>query len=279
MEKVVPKISILLPIFNAENYLKEALESILNQSFNNWELVAVNDSSTDRSLEILKHYQTKDKRISFFSVRKQNSLADVLNLGLEKCVGKYIIRMDADDIMLSNRLSLQFEFMEQHPEVVVCGGQIQFIDSKGIEIGFRSYALDDDRLRKTFFLFSPFAHPATIIRKESLEKVGGYENNLQKVEDIMLWFKLAKVGKFANIPQTVLKYRITDNSQSLSNKYEHYLLTYKLRKQVIKKGIYKASIYQKIQMEIQKYVAYMSQFLPSNWFMKFFEFGRKILSK
>lgn len=270
------KISVILPVHNGEKYVYEAVQSILNQSFKDFELLVINDASTDNTLSIIESFS--DSRLKLINIDKQTSLADVLNIGISQSICKYIARMDADDISEPSRLLLQYEFMEQNPDVVVSGGNITLIDAKGVIIGNRKYKLKDSDLRKNIFIFSPFAHPATIIRKEALLKVNGYTKGLSKVEDIDLWFRISKEGMFANINEYILKYRVLNTSQSLSNVRDHFKLTYNLRKKIINEGIYKIDLRQYILLEIQNIIVNISKILPDTWFMKLFEIGRKILN-
>ncbi len=271
------KISIIIPVHNGEKYLDLALESVLNQTFKHWECIIIDDESNDKTQEIIEKYTRKDER--FLSIRcdKQESLGNVLNIGIENSHCEYIVRMDADDIMSPTRLDHQFSYMENNPDVIICGGQIDLINAKGEVIGHREYSLSDCELKKNIFLFSPFAHPAVIIRKKPLIDVGMYPRDLIKVEDIKLWYLLYKKGEFANISNTVLKYRVRDNSESLSNIYNHFLLTDKLRKEIIKEEILIPDFRQKVLMVIQRIIIRIVRYLPNNLFMKIFELGRMTL--
>lgn len=279
MENQKPKISVLLPVHNGEDYISFAIESVLNQSFKDFELVIVNDESTDNTKSIIEKYSEKDNKIVLINLKKQQSLADVLNIGISNCKGEYIARLDHDDEMYPGRLESQFEFMKKNPKVVVCGGQVDLIDESGKVTGERRYPLDNKDLKRNIFLVSPFAHPAVLMKKESLKKVGGYNLGLKKVEDIMLWFKLAKEGEFANVEEKVLKYRIRKGSESLNDMQKHFEITYNLRKKVIRENIYTIDLRQRILLEIQWIIVNIMKIFPKNWFIKVFEIGRKVLQK
>lgn len=273
-----PKLSVVLPVHNGEQYLHEAIESVLSQSFKDYELIVIDDASTDNTQGILENYLNKDPRVILIKLEKQASLADVLNEGLKVAKGSYIVRMDADDVMYPTRLQEQYHFMRENPAVVVCGGQIDLIDENGESFGERRYPTDTYSLKKNLFIFSPFAHSAVIIRKSVLDEVGGYERGLKKVEDIMLWFVLASKGDFSNLSTKVLKYRVRRDSESLGNVYDHFIRTYGIRKRVIKEGIHKIDLRQKMILTLQYFIVSIMRWLPRKWFMKVFEIGRKILS-
>jgi glycosyltransferase involved in cell wall biosynthesis len=274
-----PKVSIVLPVHNGEKYLAIALDSILKQTFTEWELIIINDASTDASFKIAEKYANNDERIMVINVSKQKALADVLNIGIESSKSSYIVRMDADDVMLPNRLEMQYKYMLSNPEVIVCGSAINLINVNGEFLRRRDYALRDNKLKRNIFLFSPFAHPSVIIKKDALVEVGGYTSGLKGVEDIDLWFRLSGKGDFANIGEVLLEYRVNESSESLGRFYEHFKLTDELRKSVIKDGLIKPDFRQNILMFIQRVIVNIVKIFPESWVMTIFEFGRRVVSK
>lgn len=210
-----PRISVLMPVYNCENYLHTAIRSILDQTFKNFEFVIVDDRSTDGSWRIIKEYAKKDQRIVAVRNKKHLRTTKTLNRGLRLIKSKYVVRMDADDWSYLNRLQKQFEFMEKHPEVGVSGGAIEVCNSNLKVLNMRKYPLSDTALRKIIFRYSPFAHPATIWRRLLLERVGGYNENIPLSQDYELYFRVGKICKFANLPDILLKLRVHNDSDSI----------------------------------------------------------------
>lgn len=207
-------ISVLLPVYNAEPYLHEAIESVLNQTYRDFELLALNDGSTDNSLAILNEFAARDKRVRVIS-RENKGLVETLNELVSKASGEYLARMDADDICLPERFAKQIAFMDTHPEHVVVGSWVETINAKGQQIGLikspiHHADIDQAQLRG----HTSICHPAAIIRKKAMRETAGYKPEYICAEDLDLWLRLAEIGKLANIPEVLLKYRLHENSIS-----------------------------------------------------------------
>ena len=212
------KISVILPVFNAEKYLKEAIESILNQTYSDFELIILNDGSTDKSVNIINSFN--DKRIVKIN-QKNIGLPSTLNKGISIAKGEYIARMDADDKSILNRFEIQIAFMERHREVDVLGGAINFIDLNGKYLG-RSFTLINNSLIRyyMFNIANVIAHPSVLIRKSAFEKYGIYNHQLNINEDYHLWCKFLRNGAvIKNVSDTLLDYRIHDDSISSNNHF------------------------------------------------------------
>lgn len=205
-----PLISVLMPVNNGEKYLNEAIESILHQKYKNYEFVIVNDGSTDNTDVIIESFQLQDQRIRICHQRKQG-LISALNTGLNLCQGKYIARMDADDVSLPERLGKQVTFMEEHPQVGVCGTWVQTIGTVAGQTW--PYPADDAALRCQLLFRSPLAHPAVMMRRETLIKTR-LRYSQRDAEDYALWVHLAQHSQLANIPQVLLFYR-THSQQTM----------------------------------------------------------------
>ena len=137
MEKSNPLVSIVIPVHNGEKYIKEAIDSCLKQSYPTLEIIVVDDKSTDNTLTILREYEQVDSRIKVLAVEKQNGLGNVINIGIKESNGKYIARMDSDDVMYQDRIVKQVEYLENNPNCVAAGGQIDIIDENSNVIGHR----------------------------------------------------------------------------------------------------------------------------------------------
>lgn len=273
MNEDKPLVTILLPVHDGERYIKEALDSCIKQTYENIEILVVNDASTDNTKNILNEY---GDRIRVLDIEKQNSLGSVLNIGIQASNGSYIARIDADDVMYPIRIEKQVEFLEANNDVVAVGGQIDIIDGNSNITGERRYALDDKDIRKTFFWSQPFAHPATTFRKDIVLEVGMYLEDLPKVEDVMFFFRLSTKGKFANLPDKVIKYRITYNTESQAKMVDHFKRTSKARERVIKELGIKPTLRQYILWNLEKITVFCIQWLPHRLFMWVFELARRI---
>lgn len=208
-------ISVLLPVFNSEQYLKDTINSVLSQTFTDFELIIINDGSTDASESIIKSYS--DERILLVNNEENLGLIKTLNKGLGICRGKYIVRMDSDDIMIETRLEDQFKFMEKHPEIIASGTALRRI---GRLSGSYFPPKTDKLIRETLFLGSPIPHPTAIIRREILCKYNiEYDINYLHLEDYELWYKLSSYGKLANLNKRLLLYRISETQ--ISTKYNN----------------------------------------------------------
>lgn len=267
-------VSAVIPVHNGQKYIRESIDSCLNQTYKNIEIIVVDDESTDNTLDILREYGNK---IKIIPVKKQNGLGNVINIGIKESKGKYIARLDADDIMYPTRLEKQVQYLENNSDCVVVGGQIDIIDENGDIKNHREYAVEDKDIKKNMFIFSPFAHPSVTIRRSALESVGLYPENMWKVEDVKLFFLLSKEGKFHNISDTVIKYRMTFNTQSQSNMVEHFKKTNTIREWAITELGIKPTFREILIWNIQKVGVYILSILSPEAFMRVFEYTRKVL--
>ncbi|HNW23154.1 MAG TPA: glycosyltransferase [Candidatus Dojkabacteria bacterium] len=273
MEKSNPLVSVVIPVHNGEKYIKESIDSCLNQTYQYIEIIVVDDKSEDRTLEILKEYGEK---ITVLPVEKQNGLGNVINIGIRKSQGKYIARMDADDFMYPTRIQKQVEYLESNPNCVAIGGQIDIIDENSNITGHREYAIEDKDIKKNRFLFQPFAHPAVTLRKSIVEEIGLYPENMWKVEDVKFFLILSTKGEFHNLRDTVLKYRITFKTESQSKMLDHFRKTNEIRNWAIKELNIKPTTREYIIWSMQKIGVYILSIFPPTLFMKIFELFRKL---
>lgn len=202
-------ISVILPVYNAEKYVREAIESILNQTYDDFELIIINDGSKDKSGNIIASFS--DSRIRNIPNDKNMGLIYTLNKGLSLAQGKYIARMDADDIAYPNRLEMQMDYMEGHPDCIVCGTDVMPYKNNH-DLWFLStiYKYDDKSIKKQLVMTSCFAHPTVMIRSEVLRKTGiCYNDSYKYAEDYKFWIDLEPYGQFHNIKKRLLHYRIT----------------------------------------------------------------------
>jgi glycosyltransferase involved in cell wall biosynthesis len=207
------KISVLMAVYNSEKYLKEAIDSILNQTFKDFDFFIVEDASTDSSAAILSQYT--DSRIKIITNETNKGLTSNLNLMLSICSGKYIARMDADDIALPNRFQIQYDYMESHPEIGICGSSVDAFFEGTKKKQTVDYASEDSGIRAFAFFQSPFCHPTVMIRKEVLDKNQlQYPLEYRTGQDYALWIELLKVTQCANLPVVLLRFRKHEESVS-----------------------------------------------------------------
>jgi glycosyltransferase involved in cell wall biosynthesis len=204
--KTEPFVTVLMSVYNGEWYLGEAIGSILNQTFSDFEFLIINDASKDHSREIILSYP--DPRIRLIDNEANIGLTRSLNKGLEIARGKYIARMDADDISMPERLNKQVRFMEDNPEIHVLGSWAWVIDENGKITGELKTLTDFDMLFVEVFLSNPIVHSSTLMRTHFVKKIGGYDERFERTQDYDLWVRvIANGGKILNVPKFLLKYR------------------------------------------------------------------------
>jgi len=217
-----------MPVYNAEKYVEAAIRSILRQTFKMYELIIIDDHSTDDSWGIIQRLAREDKRVRAMRNPKNLYIAANRNKLIKQAKGKYIAWQDADDISLPRRLEKQYIFLEKHPDVGIVGGFLEFFNEKG-PTSVRKYAADDRTLRKQIFRFSPVAQPAAMIRSVCFKECGDYNLSYPPAEDIDMSFRIGIKYKFANLQEIVLQYR--ESSGSATYKKVKFILktTLKIR--------------------------------------------------
>lgn len=205
----MPPISVLMAVYNAEAYLNKAIDSILNQTFKDFEFIIINDGSTDASAEILASYQ--DERIISLHNEQNIGLSASLNQGLHVARGEYLARMDADDISMPERLDKQVAYMEKHPELGVLGTGIDHIDHTGQHISQQINPAQHNEIVWTFLFGNPLVHPTVMMRRELILEAGGYRLK-GPAQDRELWLRLLGKTRFANLDACLLAYRTHSSS-------------------------------------------------------------------
>lgn len=237
-----PVISVVMSVYNGAKYLTEAIESVLSQTYKDFEFIIINDGSTDQSLEVIKRYQEQDSRIVLIS-RENRGLPYSLNEGIDIAKGKYIARMDADDISLPTRFAKQVAFMEANPNIGVCGGWIDVFSADSITRTVRTPALyEEARVR---LIFSPcFMHPTVIVRKDLLDKHNlRYDTEFINSQDYELWSRIVEYTEVSNIQEVLLRYRRHRDSVTYTADGRKIELRYRLLKQVFEKNLQKMGVH------------------------------------
>jgi glycosyltransferase involved in cell wall biosynthesis len=211
----LPLVSVLMPVWNGEAFLAEAIDSVLAQTLSSFELIVVNDGSLDRTGEIVARYEQMDGRVR--SCSQQNQGASVaLNQGLMLATGKYVARLDADDVCLPDRLARQVELLERDPNLLIVGSAYYLIDEAGQQIDVYQHPGDDTSIRWKMLFHNPFCCSSVTFRAEVLRRYGmRYDPHAVPAEDFDMWSRLLEHGRGANLPDPLLKYRI--HPQQLSS--------------------------------------------------------------
>jgi glycosyltransferase involved in cell wall biosynthesis len=202
-----PYISVVMPVFNGERFVASAIESIRNQTLGDFEFIIVDDGSTDRTPEILAGCAARDARIRV--IRQENTgVVGALNRGIEEARAPLLARMDADDLSRTNRFELQRAFLDAATDCSVVGSAVRLIDEEGRGDRIIRHPRRLDDLEEAVGAGRILAHPTALIRRKCLERVGGYRQSLQGVEDTDLWLRLVSEGPIGNLDDVLLDYRM-----------------------------------------------------------------------
>lgn len=216
-----------MSIYNSEKFLDKSIQSILNQTFKNFEFIIINDCSTDNSLRIIKEYIKKDKRIKLIKNTENIGLTKSLNKGLRKAKGRYIARMDADDISLPERFQIQYDYLEQHPNIFLIGGGALNIDEKEIIRTINKTITGSDLIKKNLYSKNCIYHPTIMFRNE---KNIFYREKFKYAQDYDFYLMLLSKGKiFGNLREPLIKYRINSKAVSWYQKSKQRLFEIKAR--------------------------------------------------
>lgn len=207
-----------MSVYNADQYLSSCIESIFDQSYQNWELIVINDHSNDLTSDILEQFKDRDDRLYIYHLSSNSGQTLSLNYGISLCKGYYIARIDADDIMMPERIKKQVDFLELNPDYGLCGSYAILIDEHSQPYASYTLPTTNEKIKNSLKKFNPIMHPTVLIRKELLIKSGGYDISYHAAQDYKLWIILSKYTKMANLPEFLLQYRVLSNSISRKNK-------------------------------------------------------------
>lgn len=210
-----PAVSVVMSVYNGERFLNEAVESILSQSFKDFEFIIIDDGSTDDSQKVLKKFAAADKRVKLITQKNQGLVAS-LNRGIKEASGDYIARQDADDKSTPERLAKQIRFLEEHTATVIVGSSVHVMDGSGHILHQHAVLLNDPELRQELLIRSPFAHGSLMFKREEVIKAGLYDQASWPAEDYDLWLRLSEYGQLANLDEYLYIYR--EHDQGLSQK-------------------------------------------------------------
>ncbi|URZ16003.1 glycosyltransferase [Clostridium felsineum] len=213
------KISIVMPVYNSKEYLKEAIESILNQTYRDFQFIIIDDGSTDGSLDLINEYKEMDDRIVVIS-RENKGLVFSLNEGISLAIGKYIARMDSDDISIHDRIEKQFNFLEANRDIDILGTNLYVfgnVTEKQKAAYYEELAakFNDNNIEEIFLTSCAISHPSVMFKKEVFTKLGGYNEEYDTAEDYDLWLRAIKGGyKISRLDERLVRYRIHNKSKT-----------------------------------------------------------------
>lgn len=212
-----PEISILMSVYNGGIFLAPALESMLGQTFSDFECILIDDASTDSTSQVLADFAARDSRVQVIKNSTNLGLTASLNKGLAFSKGRYIARMDADDIALPGRFMTQYWFMEEHPDVAACGSWISVIDEQGQLLGEKNLALSYEDIKKKMLFNNQFIHSTLFFRADILKENGGYNEFFKKSQDYELMLRLSSKYPVVNLREKLLQFRLYKSSLSWMN--------------------------------------------------------------
>jgi glycosyltransferase involved in cell wall biosynthesis len=227
MDKI-PKVSVLMPVYNCRAFIEESISSILNQTFTDFEFLIIDDCSTDGTYEFLQ--KLTDPRIKLIAKTKNSGITTSLNMGLDLAKGEYIARMDGDDCSLPHRFQRQVDLLDHDRDIVLCGSWIGFINDDRV----KQYPSGPDEIEQTLFRQNPIAHPSVMYRQSVItDHALKYDRSMEPSEDYDLWMRMSLYGKIRNIPEVLLNYRDHNNQVSKLRSKEQKNKNIKIRSRIL----------------------------------------------
>lgn len=235
MKSISPKISAIMPFYNRERYLDATIKSVLEQTFVDFELIAIDDHSTDNSLEIVNSYAKKDPRIRVVTNKKNRGISYSRNKGLELAQSEIIAVVDSDDVNMPERFAAQYDFLMSNPDIGIVGSHAHVIDQHGEKTGETiTYLEDPEKLSQTFFHLGPFLQPTTMMRKSEVMRIGAYREKYTLIDDMDMYYRFfMQSGRGANMSQYLLNYRRHLGGTGVFVKKKRDLM-FKLKKEMVR---------------------------------------------
>ncbi len=248
--KSTPLVSVIMPAWDNEAYIEAAIDSLIAQTYKNWELIVVDDCSSDKTGDVIDRLAGEDKRIRAYYNKQNIKQTRTRNFAIRKAKGKYVTLLDSDDERDPNSLERQSEFLEKNPDVVAVGTGAEWCDEHMNRLNDRLYPLENQQIRRTFFRYSPFCLASLMIRTDKLESPA-YNPEIEPAEDIDLAMRLGAKGKLANLPEPL--YRVRTHKQSVTQRGARIMekKTFGVRRMAVRKYGYKMTLTDKIYNAIQ----------------------------
>lgn len=253
MEQVL--VSVVMPVYNTANYLHEAIESILGQTYENIELIIVDDASNDDSWRIIEKYAQTDSRVVAIRNQVNAGVVRARNIGVERATGRYIAQMDSDDVAYPERIARQVSFLESNPEYGACGSNIREIDADGKVGRLVTFPSDDEGIKRSFFYFTPVRQSTLMVRKECFDRSGKYE---EMPEDLDLLLRIGSSYRMANLQECLVKYRVHRDSYVATDLRAIIQWTLRTRRKAVRVYGYKMPVLGYVSF----LVAWLMLFLP-----------------
>lgn len=201
-----PAIDVLVTVYNGERFIAQTIDSVIGQTFGNWRLIIVDDLSTDRTEKIVRSYAQRDPRILLVK-GEHKGIAAAANIGLAEVRAPLVARLDADDVALPERLQIQYDFLQAHPDVLAVGSDVYLIDEHNKRLRRRRAPVGWEKIRHILQTRNCMCHPSATVRTSALQQIGGYRDKFRNSLDYDLWLRISEIGKIENLPQDLLLYR------------------------------------------------------------------------
>ena len=261
MEKKQPFITVFTPNYNNSKYISETIESIINQTYKNFEYIIIDDCSTDNSWKIIQKYSQMDKRIKCYRNDRNLKIVGTRNKGFlnSSPKAKYFSIIDSDDVAFPQRLEKQIIFLENNSDYGLVGSNAVIINEKSEFIGYRNYPLDDHEIRKIITRINPFTQSSVTLRKDIINIIGLYDKKWFVCQDYDYWLRVGRKWKLRNLSEPLIKYRL--NSGQVKNKFlkETLINTFKIQKKAIREYGYNDSIFAISQRILLKFLISFSK--------------------
>ncbi|MBI2594656.1 MAG: glycosyltransferase, partial [Candidatus Colwellbacteria bacterium] len=233
-----PLVSVVMATRNRAGLLEESVQSILRQTYLSFEFLIVDDASSDATADVLQKYAVKDLRMRVLRNDLNIGLTRSLNRALKEAKGKYIARLDDKATAHKERLQLQVDFLETHPSCALLGTWAYEVDKEGAVVNKEKLPTDSVTLKRALISYNPFVHPAIMIRKDALDRVGWYDERWKYAQDYELYFRIAKFYDIANLSDFLTSYRFAPDSITRTKNREQALFAFKARQKAIREGLY-----------------------------------------
>lgn len=230
MKTTKPLVSVLIPVYNGTPYLEETVESIFASTKLPIEVILVDDGSTDGSKEKCRKLELKyTTRLKFINFTKNHGMTRCLNAGIRSAKGKYIARINQDDLMVKGRLEKQVKFLQTHPKYVAVGSYVQLFTKDNPQYDTITFPTTDEQIKRMWMTLSPFADPTVMYRRSMVLQTDGYQQTMWPADDVHMWYQLGIIGKLANIPEFLTKVRWHENAGSIKSHKLQMQKTWELR--------------------------------------------------
>lgn len=252
----IPKVSVVMPAYNAEQYIREAIESILHQTFSNFEFIIIDDGSTDGTPHIIQEYPQRDDRIILLENKKNIWVSITANRGMDIAKGEYIARMDADDISMLDRFEKQVAFLDNNTDIGILGSAINIVNVSGKPTRKKKYHLQDSIIKRNMYYQIPICQGTLMMRTSLIRKYWWYNSDFLLSEDDELYFRLSQYTQFANLSDILLHVRINPTSITKKNILQLETYTRKAKKMLVENYWYKATMFNKLLafLKVKMYV-------------------------